>query len=70
MGVKNDGTITALEQILYWDAGAYVEYGANIVNAAGLSATGPYRIDNVKMAIVFILLFINQVKQFICHYNL
>ncbi|HCM40009.1 MAG: dehydrogenase [Bdellovibrionales bacterium GWC1_52_8] len=46
-GVKNDGTITALEQKLYWDAGAYVEYGANVVNAAGLSATGPYRIPNV-----------------------
>ena len=47
MGVRNDGTITALEHILDWDAGAYVEYGANVVNAAGLSATGPYRIPNV-----------------------
>jgi CO/xanthine dehydrogenase Mo-binding subunit len=47
IGVKRDGTITALEQILNWDAGAYVEYGANVVNAAGLSATGPYRIPNV-----------------------
>jgi CO/xanthine dehydrogenase Mo-binding subunit len=49
IGVKRDGTITALEQTLYWDAGAYVEYGANVVNAAGLSATGPYRIPNVKI---------------------
>lgn len=49
VGVKKDGTITALEQLLYWDAGAYVEYGANVVNAAGLSATGPYRIPNVKI---------------------
>ncbi|MCX6581842.1 MAG: xanthine dehydrogenase family protein molybdopterin-binding subunit [Candidatus Aminicenantes bacterium] len=49
VGVKHDGTITALEQTLYWDAGAYVEYGANVVNAAGLSATGPYRIPNIKM---------------------
>jgi CO/xanthine dehydrogenase Mo-binding subunit len=47
MGVKRDGTITALKHILDWDAGAYVEYGANVVNAAGLSATGPYRIPNV-----------------------
>ncbi len=47
IGVKRDGTITALEQILHWDAGAYVEYGANVVNAAGLSATGPYRVPNV-----------------------
>jgi len=49
VGVKNDGTITALEQKLYWDAGAYVEYGANVVNAAGLSASGPYRIPNVHI---------------------
>ncbi len=49
VGVKNDGTITALEQLLYWDAGAYVEYGANVVNASGLSATGPYRIPHVKI---------------------
>lgn len=49
LGAKRDGTITALEQILHWDAGAYVEYGANVVNAAGLSATGPYRIPNVSI---------------------
>ncbi len=49
VGVKNDGTITTLQQLLYWDAGAYVEYGANVVNASGLSATGPYRIPNVKI---------------------
>jgi carbon-monoxide dehydrogenase large subunit len=49
MGVQNDGTITALEHTLYWDAGAYVEYGANVVNAAGLSATNPYKIDNIAI---------------------
>ncbi len=49
VGVKNDGTITALKEVLYWDAGAYVEYGANVVNAAGLSATGPYRIPNLEI---------------------
>lgn len=49
VGVKNDGTLTALEEVLYWDAGAYVEYGANVVNAAGLSATGPYRVPNMKI---------------------
>lgn len=49
LGVKKDGTITGLEQYLYWDAGAYVEYGANVVNAAGLSSTGPYRIPNLKI---------------------
>ena len=49
MGVTGDGTITALEHDLHWDAGAYVEYGANVVNATGLSATGPYRVDNIKI---------------------
>ena len=49
IGVKKDGRITAVEHMLYWDAGAYVEYGANVVNAVGLSATGPYKVDNVKI---------------------
>ncbi|MFC1742565.1 xanthine dehydrogenase family protein molybdopterin-binding subunit [Candidatus Riflebacteria bacterium] len=49
MGAKKDGTITALKYELFWDAGAYVEYGANVVNAAGLSATGAYRMDNIHI---------------------
>jgi len=49
LGVKKDGTITAIEHTLHWDAGGYVEYGANVVNAVGLSATGPYRVPNVKI---------------------
>ncbi|MFH1329656.1 MAG: xanthine dehydrogenase family protein molybdopterin-binding subunit [Actinomycetota bacterium] len=49
VGARNDGTITALEHRLFWDAGAYAEYGANVVNAAGLSATGPYRIPAVSL---------------------
>jgi carbon-monoxide dehydrogenase large subunit len=49
IGAKRDGSITAMEHRLHWDAGAYVEYGANVVNATGLSATGPYRIPNIKI---------------------
>ncbi len=49
VGVKKDGTITAIDHKIYWDAGAYVEYGANVVNAVGLSAIGPYRIPNVSI---------------------
>ncbi len=49
MGVTQDGIITALDHKIYWDAGAYVEYGANVVNAVGLSAIGPYRIPNVSI---------------------
>lgn len=49
IGVKKTGEITAFEIANYWDAGPYVEYGANVVNASGLSATGPYNIPNVKI---------------------
>lgn len=49
MGVKKNGKIVALEHTLHWDAGASAEYGANVVNAVGLSATGPYSIANVKI---------------------
>ena len=49
VGVKKDGRITAFELTNYWDAGPYVEYGANVVNASALSATGPYNIPNVKI---------------------
>ncbi len=49
MGISKKGLIKALDYQLYWDAGAYVEYGANVVNAAGLSASGPYKIDNLKI---------------------
>ncbi|MFP4496638.1 MAG: xanthine dehydrogenase family protein molybdopterin-binding subunit [Vulcanimicrobiota bacterium] len=47
VGVKKDGSITGFKHVVYWDAGAYTEYGANVTNSAGLSATGPYRIPNV-----------------------
>ncbi|MGD9641223.1 MAG: xanthine dehydrogenase family protein molybdopterin-binding subunit [Elusimicrobiales bacterium] len=49
MGATKAGKITALDFKLYWDSGAYVEYGANVVNAAGLSASGPYRVDNISV---------------------
>ena len=49
IGVKKDGTITAFEMSNYWDAGPFVEYGANVVNSSGLSATGPYSIPNIKI---------------------
>ncbi|MDA8130910.1 MAG: xanthine dehydrogenase family protein molybdopterin-binding subunit [Elusimicrobia bacterium] len=49
MGATKTGKITALDFKLHWDAGAYVEYGANVVNAAGLSASGPYKVDNLSV---------------------
>jgi CO/xanthine dehydrogenase Mo-binding subunit len=52
VGLRKDGTIIAMDNTLNWDAGAYVEYGANVVNAAGLSASGPYNIPNVSIGSV------------------
>ncbi len=49
MGVKKNGKIIALQHELYWDVGASAEYGNNVVNATGFSATGPYYIPNVKI---------------------
>ncbi|MEA1973301.1 MAG: xanthine dehydrogenase family protein molybdopterin-binding subunit, partial [Candidatus Cloacimonadota bacterium] len=47
MGVKKDGTFTGIDHRLYWDTGASAEYGANVVNAVGLSSIGPYRFHNI-----------------------
>ncbi|KQC07919.1 MAG: dehydrogenase [Candidatus Cloacimonas sp. SDB] len=49
LGAKKDGTFTAIEHQLYWDTGASAEYGANVVNAVGLSAIGPYRYSNISI---------------------
>ena len=49
LGVTKEGLLTALDHRIYWDAGAYVEYGANVVNAVGLSAIGPYNIPNIHI---------------------
>jgi CO/xanthine dehydrogenase Mo-binding subunit len=47
IGGTKEGKILALQVEYYWDAGAYTEYGVNIVRAAGYSSTGPYNIPNV-----------------------
>ncbi|MCG8572708.1 MAG: xanthine dehydrogenase family protein molybdopterin-binding subunit [Spirochaetes bacterium] len=49
MGVKKNGKIVALQHELFWDVGASAEYGNNVVNATGFSATGPYYIPNVHI---------------------
>ncbi len=49
IGVQKDGTFSAIDHRLYWDTGASAEYGANVVNAVGLSATGPYRFPNISI---------------------
>ncbi|AZR72668.1 xanthine dehydrogenase [Anoxybacter fermentans] len=47
-GVRKDGKIVAQEITYIWDAGAYNDYGVNIVKTAGYSCSGPYEIENVK----------------------
>jgi CO/xanthine dehydrogenase Mo-binding subunit len=47
MGADRDGTLLAMRNEFYWDAGAYAEYGANVTRASGYSSTGPYIVPNV-----------------------
>ncbi|MCC7327144.1 MAG: xanthine dehydrogenase family protein [Burkholderiales bacterium] len=46
-GVKNDGTITALEAKFIADAGAYVFLSPSVMVYAATAAPGPYKIDNL-----------------------
>ncbi len=49
VGCDKDGRLLAMENQMYWDGGAYTEYGVNITRAAGYSGTGPYDVPNVKV---------------------
>ncbi|MDP8236260.1 MAG: molybdopterin-dependent oxidoreductase [Candidatus Erginobacter occultus] len=49
IGATKDGKLTAFEMENFWDAGPYVEYGANVVNSSALSATGPYFFPALKI---------------------
>ncbi len=49
IGATKDGKLTAFEMENFWDAGPYVEYGANVVNSSALSATGPYFFPSLKI---------------------
>jgi carbon-monoxide dehydrogenase large subunit len=48
-GMKNDGTWLAQETELIFDTGAYADIGPRVNRSAGLAATGPYVIPNVKV---------------------
>lgn len=45
-GVRSDGTITAQQMTMFWDAGAYADYAVNVTRASMFSASGPYFIPN------------------------
>ncbi len=48
-GVREDGSLCAMEARIYGDSGAYASWGMNVLRKAGVHATGPYRIDNVDV---------------------
>jgi CO/xanthine dehydrogenase Mo-binding subunit len=48
MGCDREGNLLGLQNTMYWDGGAYTEYGVNIARAGGYSSTGPYDIPNVQ----------------------
>ncbi|MBI4928281.1 MAG: xanthine dehydrogenase family protein [Anaerolineae bacterium] len=47
VGCDKEGNLLALQNRMYWDGGAYTEYGVNVTRAGGYSSTGPYDIPNV-----------------------
>lgn len=47
-GATKDGKLVALDCELYWDGGAYTEYGVNITRSGGYCSSGPYEIPNIK----------------------
>ncbi|MGA9531962.1 MAG: xanthine dehydrogenase family protein molybdopterin-binding subunit [Anaerolineales bacterium] len=47
VGCDQDGKLLAMKNTMYWDGGAYTEYGVNVTRAAGYSSSGPYEIPNV-----------------------
>ncbi len=48
IGCDKDGKLLAMENKLFWDAGAYNEYGVNVTRAGGYSGSGPYYVPNIK----------------------
>jgi CO/xanthine dehydrogenase Mo-binding subunit len=49
IGVKRDGTLTALEERIIWDTGAYSEKGPTICSRGTSAASGPYRIPHLHI---------------------
>jgi CO/xanthine dehydrogenase Mo-binding subunit len=48
-GVDNDGRITARKCEVFWNGGAYADIGPRVTQKAGVTASGPYDIDNVSI---------------------
>ncbi|MDO9349832.1 MAG: molybdopterin-dependent oxidoreductase, partial [Deltaproteobacteria bacterium] len=48
-GVKEDGTLIAVEVEILGDTGAYASYGPTVGIRSAVHATGPYHVPNVKV---------------------
>jgi CO/xanthine dehydrogenase Mo-binding subunit len=48
-GVKNDGTLTAMEVELKFDGGAYLTLSPVVLSRGSIHAAGPYRCDHVRI---------------------
>lgn len=48
-GVKEDGTLIAVEVEILGDTGAYASYGPTVCTRSAVHATGPYHVPNVKV---------------------
>jgi len=46
-GVNRDGRIVARKCEVFWNGGAYADIGPRVTQKAGVTASGPYDIDNV-----------------------
>ncbi|HEY7245963.1 MAG TPA: xanthine dehydrogenase family protein molybdopterin-binding subunit [Xanthobacteraceae bacterium] len=46
-GVDQNGRIVARKCEVFWNGGAYADIGPRVTQKAGLTASGPYNIDNV-----------------------
>jgi CO/xanthine dehydrogenase Mo-binding subunit len=48
-GVDDDGRMVARKCEVFWNGGAYADIGPRVTQKAGLTASGPYDIDNVAI---------------------
>ncbi len=48
-GVDKDGKIVARKCEVFWNGGAYADIGPRVTQKSGLTASGPYEIDNVSI---------------------
>jgi CO/xanthine dehydrogenase Mo-binding subunit len=48
-GARADGRLTAVEARIYGDTGPYLSLGMYVIKKAGIHATGPYFVPNVKV---------------------